>query len=220
MRMKHEDGPEQETEVQAAAIKPDSRSDGGAGDLRDVFEQYHRRVFQAAYRVTGNAHDAEDVLQTVFLRLARRERHGLDADAGSYLHRAAVNAALDIVRARKSGADLDSVEAFLADTDPNKAPDRRTRGTEIRDRVREAVARLNPRTAEVFTLRYFEGYDNHEIARMLGTSRSTVAVMLHRARKRLQEEIRGLAPSADAADETATGPAGSAGPDGVAGDDA
>ena len=54
-----------------------------------------------------------------------------------------------------------------------------------------ALSRLNPRAAEVFALRYFEGLDNREIARILGTSWSSVAVTLHRTRVRLRKEILG-----------------------------
>ena len=60
---------------------------------------------------------------------------------------------------------------------------------EIRSEVRKALNGLSPRSAEIFVLRYFEGYDNHEIARMLGSSRSTIAVILHRARHRVREAI-------------------------------
>ena len=67
---------------------------------------------------------------------------------------------------------------------------------QVRERVRKALTKLNPRTAEVFAMRYFEGYGNHEIADMLGTSRSTVAVMLHRARHRLKDEISEFAGDA------------------------
>ena len=78
--------------------------------------------------------------------------------------------------------------------DPAAAsPEQDQTDREIRETIREAMTRLNPRTSEVFALRYFEGYNNHEIAAMLGTSRSTIAVMLHRARHRLKEEIRSLA---------------------------
>jgi RNA polymerase sigma-70 factor (ECF subfamily) len=161
-----------------------------------VFRTHHRLVFQSAFRITGNAEDAEDVLQTVFLRLARREEgHGLDENPAGYLHRAAVNAALDIVRSRKSARStaLDDVEPVLSDPDPNRSPERRRGGSEILEAVREALGRLNPRTAEVFALRYLEGYGNNEIAEILGTSRSTVGVMLHRARQKLKEDIRSFA---------------------------
>ena len=83
-------------------------------------------VFRAAYRVTGNAGDAEDVLQTVFLRLVKRDP---DADPvgniPSFLHRAAVNAALDLVRSRQNvrNIPLDELEPVLAEG-AHRGPDR------------------------------------------------------------------------------------------------
>ena len=74
-----------------------------APDLDRVYRDHHLQVLRTAYRVTGSSQDAEDVMQTVFLRLARREGGSPLSDSpGSYLHRAAINAALDIVRSRKA----------------------------------------------------------------------------------------------------------------------
>jgi RNA polymerase sigma-70 factor (ECF subfamily) len=129
------------------------------------------------------------------MRLVRRQdRTQLSENPGSYLHRAAINASLDIIRAKKN-ARSSSIEEFApAMPDPAAAsPERDQTDREIREVIRTALTALNPRTSEVFALRYFEGYGNHEIATMLGTSRSTIAVMLHRARIRLKEEIRSLA---------------------------
>ena len=177
------------------AVRHEARPPDPAEALEMIYRDHHRQVFQAAYRVTGNAMDAEDVLQTVFVRLLRREGGPtLSGNPTGYLHRAAVNAALDVLRSRRSSKTtaLEEVEPVLADA-AHKGPERKDSDRRIRERVRQALTKLNPRTAEVFTLRYFEGYGNHEIADMLGTSRSTVAVMLHRARNRLKEEIRELA---------------------------
>jgi RNA polymerase sigma-70 factor (ECF subfamily) len=83
-----------------------------------LFREHHGAVYRAAYRITGNAMDAEDVLQTVFTRLLRREEQpDLSENAGSYLHRAAVNAALDLMRRRKRArkVDLDEVGDTLVD---------------------------------------------------------------------------------------------------------
>jgi RNA polymerase sigma-70 factor (ECF subfamily) len=60
---------------------------------------------------------------------------------------------------------------------------------ELRALLQQAVARLNPKSAEVFVLRYFEGKNNREIADVLDTSPLVVAVMLHRARTRLRQEV-------------------------------
>jgi|TARA_Y100000310_G_scaffold320674_1_gene377354 RNA polymerase sigma-70 factor (ECF subfamily) len=63
---------------------------------------------------------------------------------------------------------------------------------ELRDVLRTALSRIRPRAAEVFALRYFEGFDNQEIADMLGTTSGTIAVTLSRTRERLQEILREL----------------------------
>jgi RNA polymerase sigma factor (sigma-70 family) len=71
-------------------------------------------------------------------------------------------------------------------------PDRRHDPVQVREWLRQAVAQLHPTAAEMFTLRYFEGFDNAEVARLMNTSEGTVAVTLHRTRNRLQREIRSL----------------------------
>jgi RNA polymerase sigma-70 factor (ECF subfamily) len=169
------------------------------GALEMLFREHHGAVYRAAYRITGNAMDAEDVLQTVFTRLLRREgQPDLSERAGSYLHRAAVNAALDLMRRRKRSrkVDLDEVGESLVDTaDPG--PERLRGSRELKTRLREAMSGLSPRQAEIFTLRYLEGLGNLEIARLLGASQTSIAVLLHRARHRLQKELGSLegAPS-------------------------
>jgi RNA polymerase sigma-70 factor (ECF subfamily) len=179
-----------ENVVEAAALRERSIP-SDADRLESIFRDHHVQVFRAAYRITGSATDAEDVLQTVFLRLLRNDRGEILSDTpGSYLHRAAVNAALDVVRNRKTwkAAPLEEAEKLPEERSPD--PERSRGDREIELRVRAALAGLNPRMAEVFALRYFEGYDNHEIARMLRTSKSTIAVLLHRARGRLKKEVR------------------------------
>jgi RNA polymerase sigma-70 factor (ECF subfamily) len=138
--------------------------------------------------VTGNASDAEDVLQTVFLRLARREADAPDvAHVSSYLYRAAVNVALDVLRARRQSVPLEDVAAMLPASAAGGAESDRA---ELRSRLRRALLTVPPRWAEMFVLRHFEGYGNHEIARMLGVSRTVVGVTLFRARRRLQKALR------------------------------
>ena len=77
----------------------------------------------------------------------------------------------------------------LRDHEPG--PEQKREAAAIRDRLRQALAALNPRAAEIFVLRYFDGYGNREIARLLNTSWSTVAVTLHRTRAKLQKELKG-----------------------------
>ena len=179
--------------VQAAVYDPTPLT-SPPGTLETLFREHHGAVYRAAYRITGNAMDAEDVLQTVFTRLLRREEQpDLSENAGSYLHRAAVNAALDLMRRRKRArkVDLDEVGDNLVDThDPG--PERTQGSREIKSRLRAAMSQLSPRQAEIFTLRYLEGLGNLEIAKLLGASQTSIAVLLHRARHRLQKELGSL----------------------------
>jgi len=152
--------------------------------LDSMYREHHTMVFRTAYRITGNAPDAEDVLQTVFLRMVRRDD---SADVierpENYLRRAAVHAALDLVRARREGAAMDmerlpSAGGFQPDEG------------DLREILRRAVSELPARSAEIFTLRFFEGLTNGEIAKALGISSITVAVTLHRTRRELQKKLR------------------------------
>lgn len=121
------------------------------------------------------------MLQQVFLRLVRRGGGAEPLEnQESYLRRAAINASVDVIRLRQSTPSVPLNEAIAAGNDP----------TELRDALRRAVATLNPRAAEVFALRFFEGYANPEIARMLEMSQVHVAVLLYRTRKQLQKEIQ------------------------------
>jgi RNA polymerase sigma-70 factor (ECF subfamily) len=162
----------------------------GAGELERLFREHHEQVFRAAYRITGSVTDAEDVLQTIFLRLASNaETLNLAPNPAGYLHRAAVNAALDLVRGRARLVSFDSAESAQELKNPNISPEEERADRELRALLRHAVAKLGERAATVFALRYFEGYDNNQIAELLGTSPMVVAVTLHRARTRLRREI-------------------------------
>ena len=178
--------------MKALMAAPMESADLPRAELERIFREHHALVFRAAYRVTGNASDAEDVLQTVFLRMMKRDRGAEPVEnMASFLHRAAVNAALDLVRSRQNirRVPLDELEPVLAEP-AHRGPDRIQHSGEIREWLRGALARLNPRIAEMFILRFFEGKDNPEIARLLETTPGTVAVTLSRTRDRLEKEYR------------------------------
>lgn len=156
--------------------------------LEQVFLEHKDRVFRTAYRITGNAGDAEDALQTVFLRLVRQDRLPDVGNLAAYLHRSAVNASLDLLRRRRDArtSSLDDDENPVEAVAPNNAGT----STEIRDWLRQALGRLNPRWAEMFVLRFIEDCSNREIAGMMNTSPAVVAVLLHRTRAQLRKDFR------------------------------
>jgi RNA polymerase sigma-70 factor (ECF subfamily) len=173
--------------------EPVAQAGAKSNDLEALFQRHHDRVFRTAYRVTGSAADAEDVLQTVFLRLARGSEPISPENPDGYFARAAINASLDLLRARKrsKAVAIDDVESRSAPIElvSNRTPESSQQDRELRSLIREAVSKLGPTAGQMFALRYFEGYDNGEIGRMMNTSAIVVGVTLHRARTRLRKEI-------------------------------
>ena len=151
-------------------------------ELGDLYSRYADTVYRTALRVTGSTADAEDVLQTVFLRVLKREEplDPLRAPEG-FLRRSAANAAIDIVR-RRSTWRQESI---------SETPDRlkQESSAELKERLRQAIATLDERDAEMFVLRYVEGLANGEIAEMYGLEKTTIAVRLHRIRESLKVQL-------------------------------
>ena len=165
---------------------PESGARNLAPDIDALFNAHHRQIFRAAYRVTGSLQDAEDILQSVFLRLlADRSTAALGDNPAAYLCRTAINASIDLLRVRLRTQHESLIEEeHLA---RQGQADTLARQAELRQTLRKAMLTLDGMTAEVFALRYFEDFSNAEIAVLLDTSANTIAVTLHRARTRLQE---------------------------------
>ncbi len=156
-------------------------------ELEEIFREYYQLVYRTAYSVTGSVEDAEDVLQSLFLRFVGRGfPPDLRKNPKGYLYRAAFNLSLNIVRSRKRHPRLDDPERL-------EAPAPTTDSAfleEIDKRLYEAIADLNPKAAEILILRYVHNCSDAEIAKLLGTSRGTIAVSLFRSRSRLRKLIR------------------------------
>jgi RNA polymerase sigma-70 factor (ECF subfamily) len=148
-----------------------------------IFRQHSQLIYRTAFAITGQSQDAEDVLQTIFLKLLRREfPPDLSRNPRAYLYRAAVNASLSIIRSRRwqvQIVDMDRLKATVH-VDGNT-------GEEIQKRLLDAIGRLNAKAVEILMLRYVHNYSDAEIAKMLGTSRGTIAVSLNRSRSRIRK---------------------------------
>lgn len=150
-----------------------------------LFREHYSLVFRTAYGVTGSPEDAEDIVQTIFLRILRREfPPECVRNPRAYLYRAAVNLSLNTVRLRRRHVLTGEVEHFEAAAS-GPSPDE-----ERHKRLYEAIAELDPEESEILILRYVHEYSNGEIAKLLGKSRGTVAVRLFRSRARLKQLIR------------------------------
>jgi RNA polymerase sigma-70 factor (ECF subfamily) len=155
-----------------------------AAEFDEIFQAHAQLVFRTAYGVTASYEDAEDVLQTVFLRLMRREATAaLRQNPKAYLYRAAVNLSLDVVRSRRRLVLIPETESF--ETLMPQPDDQRD--DKLHRRLYEGIAELKPRSAEILILRYVHNKSDAEIAKMLGVSRGTIALRLFRSRARLKK---------------------------------
>jgi RNA polymerase sigma-70 factor (ECF subfamily) len=154
-------------------------------ELEKVFEQYYPFVYRTAYTLTGSAEDAEDITQTIFMRLLAAEfPPDLQRNPAPYLYRAAFNLSLNTIRQRKRHVLTGDIELV----------DERTVATcstadELDRSLHEAICELNPAAAQILILRYVHNYSLADIARLMGTTRSTVAVSLFRSRARLKKLV-------------------------------
>lgn len=155
----------------------------GPAGFAAIYARHYEAVFRAALRVTGNPADAEDVLQTVFLRVfAQNEHDAADRRPAAYFRRAAVNAAVDLLRRRAAHG-----ETAYDDRAPSDAAAEPP--VLLKERLRRAVAALQSEDATLFLLRHVEGLSIEELAGLFQLEKNTVTVRLHRIRRRLQREL-------------------------------
>jgi RNA polymerase sigma-70 factor (ECF subfamily) len=166
---------------------PQPKSPTAAGEFERIFQEHSRLIYRTAFGVTGSPEDAEDILQTIFLRLLRREfPPDLQKNPRAYLYRAAVNLSLDTVRAKRRHVQVETTDRLEELAGPASSP-----GEELHARLYAAIAELNPEAAHTLVLRYVHNYSDAEIAKMLGTSRTVIAVRLFRSRARLRRLLSG-----------------------------
>jgi RNA polymerase sigma-70 factor (ECF subfamily) len=151
-------------------------------DWNCIVRDYGPMVFGTAWRILGHAADTEDVVQEVFLQVHQLQRTRPVRHWGGLLRRLAACRALDRLRQRKPTAPLDG----LSLTDGAPDPEASLLQQELSDRLRQALAQLPGREAEVFCLRYFDDLSYQQIADALSIRVGAVAAALHKARTRLE----------------------------------
>lgn len=157
-------------------------------DWNAMVREYGRAVFGAAWRVLGQAADAEDVTQEVFLQAYELHRTQKVKNWLALLRRLAVCRALDRVRRRRPSVSIEALELVAGDPNPVSA----AMAQELSDRLAHAIGQLPGREGEVFCLRFLEDQSHQQIADALEITVGAVAVALHRARAKLESILQPL----------------------------
>lgn len=204
-----EDDEEEEAPDRAAAISPEKQAfletlqRAKEGDLKafeEIYQLYHRRIYNAVYGMLGDADDAQDVTQDVFMRL-HDALPTLRADEAfsTYLYRIALNLCRDRAR-RKKRVRFQSIDTPRADDDGDvepmdfpdqgKLPEETVNTDELQQRVREAVTTLSTDHKAVIVMHHFQGMEVNDIAGILGVPTGTVKSRLARGRDQLHRKLR------------------------------
>lgn len=162
---------------------------GEAGAFDVLVKRHTERFYAAAYRICGQADEAEDVLQEAFLKLWRRPE-SYDADRGAkfttWFYRVVVNAAKDKMRSRRKEFGSDIVY-FVEDTADNQQEAMQARQEE--ERIERGIQGLPERQRLALNLCFYEGLSNKEAAGIMGVGVKALESLLMRAKAKLREEL-------------------------------
>ena len=165
-----------------------------AGDqaaFGEIVHCHQQAVFNVAYRLLQNIHDAEDAAQEAFLRAYQfLGTFDLDRPLEPWLKQIAANVCLNRLEGRKSYSTLDDELAPVPD--PNPGPEALSLLQDRDERIRFELHRLPPRYRIVVELRHFQGLSYEQIARELSQPLSDVKSNLFRARKLLADRLKDL----------------------------
>jgi len=188
-----------ETVSDATAVE---RTLAGERDAyRVLVERHSRNVFRLAYRMTGNRHDAEEIVQEAFLRAYQKLRQFAgNANFGTWVYRIAANYAIDRMRQRsgeesrrqlpsralEEGLEVDPVTIV---PDPAPSPHRLAESAQLGAKMQQALAALTPAERTAIVMRHWEGCAIEEIAAVLKSNPNATKNTVFRAVAKLRKAL-------------------------------
>jgi RNA polymerase sigma-70 factor (ECF subfamily) len=176
-----------------------------AGDrdaYRVLVERHSHSVFRLAYRMTGNRHDAEEVVQEAFLRgYQKLSQFAARSNFGTWVYRIAANYAIDRMRQKQKEdsrraaprtTESDGMESDPLDNvrDEAPTPERLTQSLELRKQMEQALAALSDAERTAFVMRHWEGCGIEEIAEVLKSSSNATKNTVFRAVQKLRHALQ------------------------------
>jgi RNA polymerase sigma-70 factor (ECF subfamily) len=161
----------------------------------DAFEQLIRRktskVYALCYRVIGNAEDAKDISQLVFIKLWENlEKYDPQYAFDTWLYRMVTNVAIDFMRNKQSRDNAVNSNLRLVKTSADAEQAVAVQRKEIETVFMEISAVLSPKQKTIFVMNQMDDLPSSEIAKILGCRESTVRNHLFNARKLMQVQLQ------------------------------
>lgn len=185
-----------------------------AGDrdaYRILVERHSRRVFQMAYRMTGNRSDAEEVVQEAFLRAYQKlNQFAARANFGTWVYRIAANYAIDGMRQKRSEearrerpnareTEGEAVDPMQLVPDAAPSPERLAKSAQLAGQMHKALAALSAAERTAIVMRHWEGCAIEEIAAVLKSNPSATKNTVFRAVQKLRIALEPFAERRTAA---------------------
>jgi RNA polymerase sigma-70 factor (ECF subfamily) len=165
--------------------------DGDRAAFDELVRATHGETYTLALRLTGNEEDARDVVQEAYFRAYRGlKRFRGDAQFSTWMYRITANCAATHLgkRSKHRHEELKDSDP-IADERPAVDPERQADATALRHRLTEALEALPSKLRHVVVLRDIYDLPHEAIAAELGISETAAKVRLHRARKKLREDL-------------------------------
>lgn len=154
-----------------------------------LVEQYRDNVYRLAYRMCGNAYDADEAAQEAFVAAWRAlPNFRGDAKFSTWLYRLTTNAAIDVMRREKRHQTVGDGE-MIDVADDADSPQETVERTEQQEAVQKALSTLREEYREILLLRYMEELDYSEIAEVLQLPSGTVKSRINRAKAALKAAL-------------------------------
>src|SRR5437773_8950746 len=160
-----------------------------------AFEQLVRRktskVYSLCYRIIGNAEDAKDISQLVFIKLWENlEKYDAKYAFDTWLYRMVTNVAIDFLRNKQSRENAVNSNLRLVKTSTEAEQGVVVQRKEIENVFNAVATVLSPKQKTIFVMREMDDLPSSEIAKILGCRESTVRNHLFNARKLMQQQLR------------------------------
>ena len=162
-----------------------------AREFKQRFMPHHRLLYRVAYQLTGNAQDAEDLLQDLYLKLWQ-ERDDLPDEAMKQAYLATMIRNLFIDQRR-----LKHVDASAELKNEDGPPDERSldRQIDARDEVRQMeglISELSERDAKIIQMHLVDDCSYEEIERDTGLSQGNIRIIVMRTKKKLKQQFQNI----------------------------
>lgn len=170
---------------------------GDISAFYEIVELYKKKVYYIAYDICGDAHDAEDISQEVFIKVFKFiNKFRSDAKFSTWLYQIAVNTSIDTIRKLKKKQV--SMETTQMDSLPPEStvtgtvvtgPGNQSAQDMLQHHVRQALPALSKGERTAFVMRYFNDFKPLEIAEIMDVSVNTIKTLLLRAKRKLRKKL-------------------------------